>query len=118
MEEVEYKTIERDVMIKPATTMEIDVPAEYGMADTKELLSKGGEKLWIPVLCPSKINEITISQLQLALKVRGHYNAETNGQLDESTRNALKNYQQEKNLPVGQLDQATLESLGFNIEKL
>lgn len=118
LEEVEYKTIERDVMVKPAITMEIDVPAEYGMADTKELLSKGGEKLWIPVLCPSKVNEITISQLQLALKVRGHYNAETNGQLDENTRTALKSYQQEKNFPVGQLDKATLESLGFNIEML
>ncbi len=113
-----YKIIEREVMVKPATTMEVEVPAEYKIVEERTLLEEGGEKLWITVLCPSKIDDIVISQLQLALKSRDYYKGEINGQLNEATRAALKTYQQHKTLPVGQLDYKTLEHLGFKTSSL
>ena len=118
IEHPKYKMVDQKILVKSEEVKTIVVPAEYKTIRHKTLLEKGGSPKWVEVLCPKSINTVLITQLQLALKARGFYNGELHGILSFDVRNALKIFQQEKELLVGQLDKVTLEALGFNYESI
>ena len=112
----QYKVIEEKVLVKPEEVKTITVPAEYKVIRHKTLIEKGGVAKWVEVLCPKSINALLVTQLQLALQSRKYYEGELHGILSFDVRSALVKFQQENQLPLGQLDKQTLEALGFNFE--
>ena len=110
----EYETIEKVVLQRHARKKLVEIPAKYKTVKTKKLVEKGGKMVWVEVLCPESLNEIVISQVQLALKGRRMYKGDISGNLDTSTQKALEKFQNEMSLPVGKLDRRTIEALGFN----
>lgn len=114
LNETSYKIVERKVLIKPEETTTTIVPAQFKTIQHKTLLKEGGQVTWVEVLCPKSIDILLVTQLQLALKSRNYYHGELHGILSYDVRAALVEFQQDKELPLGQLDKITLETLGFN----
>lgn len=106
----EYKTIVKKVMISPPKVEHITVPAEYKKVKDKRLLERGGKPVWEEVICPDKVNKNMIKQLQLALSNKGH-RIPIDGIWGPLTQNAVDVYQRNNNLPVGNLNIATLRAL-------
>jgi len=110
----EYETVVRDVLVAPAKTEFIFVPAEYETVIQKQLLRNGGYYDWVEILCPQKTTVLIIRQIQQTLKDRGYYTGNVDGIVGQLTRQAIDTYQRTNELPIGRLDKATLNSLGFN----
>lgn len=110
----EYKTVEKIVLRRHARKIMVEIPAKYKTVKKKKLIEKGGKAIWVEVICPASLNEIVISQVQLALKGRKYYKGTISGIFDDETLRALENFQNENALPVGRLDKSTIEALGFN----
>ncbi len=110
----EYETIEKVVLERHARKKLVEIPAKYKTVKTKKLIEKGGKKVWVEILCPNSMNEIVISQVQLALKGRRVYKGDISGKMDTETQKALEKFQNNMSLPVGKLDRRTIEALGFN----
>lgn len=110
----EYKTITKQVLKTPASSEEIEVAAEYGTVTKKELVKEGEYTEWREILCDSKVTNYTISQIQEALISKGYDvgAAGADNVMGSATRNALVKYQRDNNLPVGNLNIETLQSLG------
>jgi hypothetical protein len=110
----EYEYVDKIVLKRHARKVLTEVPAKYKTVKTKKLVETGGKTVWVEVLCPESLNEIVISQVQLALKGRKMYDGQISGKLDSLTQEALEKFQKEVSLPVGKLDRQTIEALGFN----
>lgn len=110
----EYETIEKIVLKRHARKILVEIPPIYKTAKIKKLVEKGGKPIWVEVMCPESLNEIVISQVQLALKGRKFYTGAISGRLDKPTTDALEQFQKENYLPLGKLNKQTIEALGFN----
>lgn len=77
---------------------------------------RNGYTKWFEVLCVDKVNTSTITQIQKALREEGYlkYSGTKDKQLDSETKEALKQFQRDFNLPVGNLDLETLAALGVD----
>lgn len=109
-----YEYLNKVVLKRHARRVLVEVPAKYKTVKMKKIVEKGGKKVWVEVLCPESLNEIVVSQVQLALKGRKMYNGDISGRMDTPTQQALEKFQKEISLPVGRLDRQTIEALGFN----
>jgi hypothetical protein len=110
----EYETIEKVVLKRHARKVLVEIPPKYKTIKTKKLIEKGGKPIWVEVMCPESLNEIVISQVQLALKGRKFYKGPISGRLDKATLTALEKFQKDSSLPLGKLNKQTIEALGFN----
>ncbi len=110
----EYRTIKKRVLVAPAKTEQVLVPAEYAMVRQKKLIKKGEGVKWVEVICPKDISKTVISQLQLSLKEKGVYTGLSNGFMGLQTKDALRKFQQDNGLPVGNLNKRTLLALGLS----
>lgn len=110
----DYKVVEKAVLKKHARKILVEIPPKYKTVKKKKLVEKGGKQVWVEILCPSSLNEIVISQVQLALKGRKYYKGGISGLLDKETQAAIEKFQNENSLPIGKLDRDTIEALGFN----
>ncbi len=82
--------------------------------EQKELIKKGGHTDWVEVLCESQINTLLLLDLQIALSTKGYDTGKTVEQkMHTKLKGALTKYQRENDLPIGQLDIATMESLNI-----
>ncbi|MEZ4880657.1 MAG: peptidoglycan-binding domain-containing protein, partial [Chitinophagales bacterium] len=110
----EYKTVTKTVVDQPAAVKETTIPAEYQTITKNVLVKKGGYNEWKEILCGDKVTSYTISQIQQALLDRGYDvgPAGVDNILGKDTRQALIKYQQDNNLPVGNLNIETLKALG------
>ena len=83
--------------------------------EVKELKTKGGNLLWYEVICKDDLSAEKIKEIQLKFIELGIV-SETkipNGNLGSVWMNNLILFQQEHELPVGNLDLMTLEYLGI-----
>lgn len=110
----EYRTIKKAVLRRHARKIITETPAVYQEVRTKQLVEKGGERVWVEIICPEAMSEIVISQVQLALKSREYYDGNISGRFDASTIRALEAFQRDEELPIGKLDKDTIKALGFN----
>ncbi len=78
-----------------------------------EVQNYEGDLAWVEVLCESKITASLINEVQGFLSQKNYLSGTSNGKLNNKTKEALKKYQKENNLPIGQLDLRTLESMGI-----
>jgi Putative peptidoglycan binding domain len=136
-EEPVYKTITVSVLAEPARYDEVDVPAQYttvskqrvvecaqtvteaGAAKqmTKKervLVSAGGFTEWVEVVCDKDMTESLVTKVQKALNEKGYNVGTPDGRMGGKTREMLMKYQKENNLPEGNMNKATVESLGVH----
>ncbi len=107
-----YKTITKKVMTKPETYETITIPAKYDTVTERRLVRKGGYTQWTEILCAAQTTNATVVRVQKALNAAGYDAGTVDGVLGIKTQTALKQYQTDKGLPIGNLNIETLKSLG------
>ncbi len=108
----EFKIVSKQVIDQPARQDQIEIPATYKKAIHKELVRKGGYSEWKEILCADKLTASKIISIQKALKAQGYDPGPLDDIFGAETKAALVKYQQDKSLPVGNLNMETLRSLG------
>ncbi len=110
----EYKATPTKVVVTPATTRSETTPPEYVTVTKRKLVRAGGFSEWKEVLCGEKVTGYTVRQIQDALRKAGYYKGISDNTMGASTKAALIKFQQDKGLPVGNVDLETLRALGVN----
>lgn len=110
----EVKIVPRQVMVKPAETIQIEIPATYKKIMEKRVSKTGGYTDWREVLCGAKLSSDKIRQIQNALISKGYTvgTAGADNVFGEDTKVALRKFQADNNLPQGNLNIETLNALG------
>lgn len=136
----EYKTVRKQVMKTPPTYRTIDIPAEYQMVKVNKLVSPAmakrisvpaeyqtftqqmrvseGKMAWERILCETNVSAEIIRTLQLSLKKEGYDPGKIDGVFGTQTLSAVKTFQREKGLPVGNLTYETFDKLGISVKSL
>lgn len=108
-----YKTVEKRVLVDAASQRRIAIPAVYTTVNEKRLVQKGGFTEWTEVLCAAKTSDDIVKQVQRELKREGYDPGPIDGVLGIKTQTALKSYQVDYNLPVGNLNMPTLTKMNI-----
>ncbi|MCS6818666.1 MAG: peptidoglycan-binding domain-containing protein [Chitinophagales bacterium] len=108
----EYKLVERRVLLEPPRTQRIEIPATYKTVTRRVLVEKGGYQDWREVLCADRLNTQRILAIQRALKAEGYDPGPLDNVFGARTKEALIKFQQDKGLPIGNLNMETLKALG------
>ncbi len=112
--EAQYKTISKKVLVTPESTREEVIPAVYTDVKEKRLVKEGGYTVWTEILCAAKTTSSKITSVQRALRDMGYDPGAIDGVMGIRTQSALKQFQTDKSLPVGNLNMETLNALGIN----
>lgn len=109
LEKVDRIVEERIVVKKPSKTTEY----EMEVFTIRELNREGGFTEWKEVLCANEVTSYIIEQIQSALISEGYLQSGRfkNNRIDGFTKEALKEFQIDNDLPVGNLDLETLDAL-------
>lgn len=91
----------------------IEFPATYTNVSLKKLVVPDEKELEIEVLCPEKLTEKIIDEVQLKLKGLGFAADNFANELGETTLDSLKKFQEQNELPIGGLNIPTLQLLGI-----
>jgi len=110
--EPQYKTVTKKVLVSPATTREEVIPAVMGTVTEKKLIATGGFTVWTEILCAEKTTSSKVRAVQNALKNAGYDPGPIDGVMGIRTQAAMAQYQNDKGLPVGNMNMETLKSLG------
>lgn len=108
-----YNTVDESVMVSAEQVIEDKIPAIYKEVEEKRLIEKGGYTVWTEILCANKTSSSTIRKLQRALRAEGYSIGTVDGVLGTRTQIALKQFQTDNGLPIGNLNMETLKSLGI-----
>jgi hypothetical protein len=109
-----YKIVAREVILEAEKFSQVEIPVTYTVVQKKVLLEKGGYQVWREILCGDDLTAEKINQIQKALKANGYYSGSIDEAFGPLTKLALIQYQKDKELPVGNLNIETLQSLGVN----
>ncbi len=109
----EYKTIKVKRIAQPAQERRIEIPAIYQTV-TNRVKTSDSFLEWRSILCETNTTGDVVRSLQRALLAAGHNPGPIDGVIGSETLRAVKDYQQEKNLAVGQLTIETIKSLGVS----
>jgi len=80
--------------------------------EKKTRLNDGGHIDWVQVLCNADIR--LLEEIQTVLQKENIYQGFITGRFDSETKQALTTYQKQNDLPVGNLDFATLDAMHIN----
>ncbi len=108
------KVVPRKKLVYSAYETKTDIPATYKTIMKKVLVKKGGFQEWKEVLCEPKITDTKIADIQKALTREGYDAGRIDNQMGGKTKQALIKFQQDKGLPVGNLNIETLKALGVS----
>ncbi len=117
-----YKTVAKQVVVKPATIKKIKTPPEYKIVKVKKIEKKASFKKvvvpaeyitirterertkgfakWVPMVCESMMTPKLIRKIQRALKFQGFYNGIVDGRKSLELKKAIRAYQRAKGLTV------------------
>ncbi len=107
---VEEKPKVRTVYVLADTTQSKNYKVEKIEKEVNRI--KGRSFEWKEVACEEDLTPAVIGEIQRALYANRYYEGETSSEFDSATKNALINFQEDSNLPIGQLDFETLDALG------
>ena len=108
-----YKNIKIKKVATPARENRIEIPAVYQTVTTRTLVTDSVLE-WRSILCETNTTGDVVRNLQRALLAAGHNPGLIDGVIGADTLAAVKAYQKEKNLAVGQLTIETIRSLGIS----
>lgn len=131
------KTVTTQRMVKSATCREVTIPAEYQMVRVQKLVKPActqriaiaavfedvqktvkvadGFMEWQRVICERQTSTDKINELKTALTDLGYTPGPANGELTDEDWAAIKKYQADHRLGVGQLTYQTLDKLGVSM---
>jgi len=112
--DAQYKNIPTKVLVSPETVSEVVIPAVYKTVNERRLVKKGGYSVWTEILCASKTSSSTVRGVQKALAAKGYTVGPIDGVMGLQTQTALKQFQTDNSLPIGNLNLETLKALGIN----
>jgi hypothetical protein len=81
----------------------------------KKLIKSGGFTEWKEVVCEADLTTDLITRMSKAIFEAG-YPIKIGGNVDKAFKDALKHYQEKKNLALGYFDIETLNSLGVKLK--
>ncbi len=108
----EYRTVRQLKIKTPARYEEVKVPPAYKEIKRIRIITEGGTIEPQEVVCEDDYGSYVLP-IQLKLQERGYQVGELDGVLGRKTKAALIQYQIDHNLPIGQLDFATIKKLGL-----
>lgn len=108
-----YQPYKQKVLKNPQEIRTEIVPAEFVTVAKRRLVRPGGFTEWREVRCPETLTGYTVRQIQEALKARGYDPGPLDNEMGPKTKEALRQFQLENGLPVGNLDFETLNALGI-----
>lgn len=133
----QYRTIKKQVTIKPATVKEIEIPAEYSTIKVRKLVSPAQSKRiaipakynkitkrvkvsegimeWRQVLCETNASTDIVGRIQTALRDSGHSPGPIDGVIGQQTQAAISSFQDNKGLMQGGLTYETIQALGIQV---
>lgn len=111
--EAVYKDVPKKVLVSPETTREEVIPSVTKTFKEKRLVKQGGYTVWTEILCAEKTTSSKVRAVQNALNAAGYNCGAADGVMGINTTNALRKYQNDKGLPVGNLNIETLKALGI-----
>jgi len=107
-----YKTITVTEESRPASQRVIEVPAKYQTVSRQEVVSPASVE-WREILCETNMTTGKITEIQRALKAKGHNPGPIDGTIGSDTMAAVNAFQRSKGLPVDKyLSIATVRALG------
>ncbi|MCI5056395.1 MAG: peptidoglycan-binding protein [Flavobacteriales bacterium] len=112
-----FRTEYRRVLVEEAKTIEEIVPAQYTTVTKKVMVQEEMVGTWTEILCKAELTPNRIEQIQRALLGEG-YDIGPHGVDNVFGRNTIKaltKYQEDNDLPIGNLNIETLEYLGVNL---
>lgn len=111
----EYKNVRVRKLVQPATTRCVKIPAEYETIE-KTVVCGPGRIEWQPVVCERNATAAKVNQIKRSLLSKGYAAGPLNGQLDKQSRAALVKFQAKNNLNTdGILTYATMDKLGVPV---
>ena len=108
-----YKKISTKALVSPESVTEVVNPAVYKTVTERRLVKKGGYSIWTEILCAAKTSNSTVRSVQEALKVKGYNVGAIDGVMGVQTQTALKQFQTDNGLPIGNFNIETLKALGI-----
>ena len=106
-----YSTVTVTEEVTPGSSRSIAIPAKYTTVTRQELVSDGRMD-WREILCETNATPTHISAIQRALHAEGFNPGAVDGRVGPGTLSAVSAYQRANNLPVGELNMATIKALG------
>lgn len=109
------ETVTEHVLLQPAQVTvegEVTAPALY-KTETQQRIVRERREIWFETPCDSQMDAAFVETLQRALKARGHYRGPINGEMDTTTRRAVRRYQQPQGLDSAILSMAAARQLGL-----
>jgi len=108
-----YKKIKTKTLTSPEAVSEVTIPAVYKTVSERRLVKKGGYSVWTEILCADKTSNSTVRNVQRALKDKGYNVGAVDGVMGVQTQTALKQFQTDNGLPIGNFNIETLKALGI-----
>ena len=109
------ETVEEDIVVQPAQVRadgSISVPP-ITKSETLPRVIEERREIWFEVPCVSELTPDFIMSLQRALAARGLYRGPINGEMDGSTRAAIRQYQSAEGLDSPIISTAAARELGL-----
>ena len=109
------ETVTEQILLQPAEVLvdgTVVQPAIY-KTETKQMIVQERRETWFETPCPANLTPEFNASLQRALKARGHYRGQINGQMDNRTRSAIRAFQKPQGLDSGVLSIAAARQLGL-----
>ena len=107
-----YKSVPVQKLVKCEDIITNTTDATYKTNKRKVLIEAGGYTDWVEVVCDIDIDVSLVKRVQQKLNALGYNTGTPDGIMGSNTKRALEKYQTDKGLPVGNLNIATMESLG------
>ena len=111
---MEYKIVAKEVVVRDESFEEVVIPPTYKTIQERYVSRAGGYQEWREVLCGDDLTSDRIRRIQVALKAEGYDPGPVDNILGSQTKAALKKFQMENGLPVGNLDRETMRVLGID----
>ena len=109
------ETITHQVMLQPAQVLAdgtVTQPAIY-KTETLQQIVRERREIWFETPCANLMTPGFIASVQRALKARGLYRGKISGEMDASTRAAVRRFQKPQGLDSGILSLAAARKLGL-----
>jgi len=136
----EFATVEKQVLVEPASTVSVAVPEVFESIEVQELVAPANERRieipartrmvtsrvqtapavleWRQVLCEVDMTPKAISSIQNELNREGYNPGPIDGILGRQTMNAMEQFQTQNDLGIGGITYEALELLGLDLASL
>lgn len=109
------ETVTEQVRVTPEQRDATGTVTQAAVFSTKvdQRMVRDREIVWLQTPCPAVMDAAFLATLQRALKARGYYLRELTGEMDASTREAIRRFQSERGLDSDTLSLAAARELGL-----